>query len=152
MCKNDSVSKPCIYWPAARARRAWLRLKSSRPSKSACTTPKGLGPMARSKPTWPKHTGSRGRIPQCTLWYATAWAPNRSHPAGPIPKKPDEVSAFLTDLPTQLGAAAKTASERGYNQVRVFVQDESRIGLLPIVRHRITARGGSTHDQLRLSL
>src|ERR671930_1032048 len=50
--------------------------------------PKGLGPMARSKPTWPKHTRSRWRIPQCTLWYATAWAPNRSHPAGPIPKKP----------------------------------------------------------------
>jgi transposase len=40
-----------------------------------------------------------------------------------------------------LGAAAKTASERGYRQVRVLVQDESRIGLLPIVRHRITARG-----------
>jgi putative transposase len=48
---------------------------------------------------------------------------------------------FVTDLPTQLGAAAKTASERGYNQVRIFAQDESRIGLLPIVRHRITARG-----------
>src|SRR5919201_3779105 len=46
-----------------------------------------------------------------------------------------------TVLPTQLGAAAKTASEGGYNQVRVFVQDESRLGLLPIVRHRITARG-----------
>jgi hypothetical protein len=48
---------------------------------------------------------------------------------------------FVTDLPTQLGAAAKTASERGYNQVRLFAQDERRIGRLPIVRHRIKARG-----------
>ena len=38
------------------------------------------------KPTLPKNTGSRWRIPQFTLWYATACAPNRSHPAVPIPK------------------------------------------------------------------
>lgn len=51
------------------------------------------------------------------------------------------MSAFVTDLLTQLSAAANTASERGYTQVRVFAQDETRLGLLPIVRHRITARG-----------
>jgi transposase len=36
---------------------------------------------------------------------------------------------------------ASTAPKKGYSEVRVFAQDESRIGLLPIVRHRITAQG-----------
>jgi transposase len=35
----------------------------------------------------------------------------------------------------------QTAQQQGYWRCRVWVQDESRCGLLPIVRHRITARG-----------
>ena len=46
-----------------------------------------------------------------------------------------------TVLPTQLGAAAKIASERGYSQVRVFVQDESP---------RTTKLYERTSDQLSL--
>jgi hypothetical protein len=38
-------------------------------------------------------------------------------------------------------AQAESAKAKGYDHVRVFAQDESRLGLLPIVRHRITARG-----------
>ena len=34
-----------------------------------------------------------------------------------------------------------TAHQQGYQQWRVWAQDESRCGLLPIVRRRITARG-----------
>ena len=33
------------------------------------------------------------------------------------------------------------AQRQGYQQWRVWTQDESRCGLLPILRHRITARG-----------
>ncbi len=35
----------------------------------------------------------------------------------------------------------QAAQHRGYRQWRVWAQDESRCGLLPIVRRRITARG-----------
>jgi hypothetical protein len=35
----------------------------------------------------------------------------------------------------------RAAQQRGYAQWRVWSQDESRCGLLPIVRRRITARG-----------
>ena len=34
-----------------------------------------------------------------------------------------------------------SAQQRGYRQWRLWVQDESRCGLLPIQRRRITARG-----------
>lgn len=33
------------------------------------------------------------------------------------------------------------ASKHGYDRVRLWTQDETRVGLLPIVRHRITAKG-----------
>lgn len=80
--------------------------------------------------------------------HAKPKSPRRSHPKKTLRR----LACSSPTLPTQLGAAAKTASERGYNQVRIFAQDESRIGLLPIVRHRITARGVQPTIQLRLSL
>lgn len=38
-------------------------------------------------------------------------------------------------------STVQTAQPHGYTHCRVWVQDESRCGLLPILRHRITARG-----------
>lgn len=37
--------------------------------------------------------------------------------------------------------SVQAARQQGYTHWRVWAQDESRCGLLPIVRHRITARG-----------
>jgi transposase len=48
-----------------------------------------------------------------------------------------------------LATTASTATEKGYSEVRIFAQDESRMGLLPIVRHRLTARG--VHPTIRSS-
>lgn len=44
-------------------------------------------------------------------------------------------------LPTQLQRRVTSAQQQGYRQWRLWVQDESRCGLLPIQRRRITARG-----------
>ena len=44
-------------------------------------------------------------------------------------------------LATQLLTSLHIARQRDYTRCRVWTQDESRCGLLPIVRHRITARG-----------
>lgn len=41
----------------------------------------------------------------------------------------------------QLAEITQSATKQGYQSVRLFTQDESRVGLLPIIRHRISARG-----------
>jgi transposase len=48
---------------------------------------------------------------------------------------------FQATLPIQLRASVIRAYQQGYHQWRLWVQDESRCGLLPILRRRITARG-----------
>jgi transposase len=48
---------------------------------------------------------------------------------------------FQQTLPSHLLTHAATAHQQGYQQWRVWTQDESRCGLLPIVRRRVTARG-----------
>jgi hypothetical protein len=49
------------------------------------------------------------------------------------------VQAFPTALPTKL--AQTLVGNRGGLPVKVFAQDETRLGLQPILRRRITARG-----------
>jgi transposase len=51
------------------------------------------------------------------------------------------VAQFQATLRTQLQAHVEVAWQRGYTQWRLWTQDESRCGLLPIIRRRITARG-----------
>jgi transposase len=49
------------------------------------------------------------------------------------------VRQFLAELPTRLTAPCQERAAA--EPIRVFAQDESRVGLLPIVRRRITACG-----------
>lgn len=51
------------------------------------------------------------------------------------------MAQFQATLSAQLQAQITTAQQQGYPHWRVWAQDESRCGLLPIVRRRITARG-----------
>ena len=50
------------------------------------------------------------------------------------------MSQFQTDLPTLLHHQLEHCSPG--TPVKVFAQDESRVGLLPLIRRRITAGGG----------
>lgn len=52
-----------------------------------------------------------------------------------------EVAAFKENLALALASKSEQALSAGYTRVRLWAQDEARIGLLPIVRHRITAKG-----------
>jgi transposase len=51
------------------------------------------------------------------------------------------VAQFQATLSAHLQAQVTRAQHQGYQQWRLWTQDESRCGLLPIVRRRITARG-----------
>jgi transposase len=51
------------------------------------------------------------------------------------------VGQFQATLPTQLQTRVAGVLQQGYRQWRLWVQDESRCGLLPIMRRRLTARG-----------
>ena len=51
------------------------------------------------------------------------------------------MAQFQSTLSAQLHARVDSAQQHGYPQWRLWTQDESRCGLLPIVRRRITARG-----------
>jgi transposase len=51
------------------------------------------------------------------------------------------VAQFQSTLSAQLQERVDSAQQHGYPQWRLWTQDESRWGLLPIVRRRITARG-----------
>ncbi len=44
-------------------------------------------------------------------------------------------------MPETLATKVAEANRAGYLRVRLWTQDEARVGLLPIVRHRITAKG-----------
>jgi transposase len=70
-------------------------------------------------------------------------APGQTQVATSFPseKKPEEVAQFQAPLSAQLHAQVTRAQQRGYRHWHLWSQDESRCGLLPIVRHRITARG-----------
>jgi hypothetical protein len=60
--------------------------------------------------------------------------PRRSHE-----KKNDaEEAAFREELPDKLKALAK---DRDVENIRIPTQDESRLGLMPVARRRITAKG-----------
>ena len=48
---------------------------------------------------------------------------------------------FRATVKTRLRRRCAAAAAAGYQRVRLWTQDEARFGLLPIVRHRITARG-----------
>jgi transposase len=50
-------------------------------------------------------------------------------------KKPEETIAFIQDLPAQLAKIASRASQQGYKNVCVWVEDESRVGLIPTPSH-----------------
>ena len=63
-------------------------------------------------------------------------SPRPSHP-----KKEEEVTLFKQSLTDTIKGLISQAKEKGFEQVRLWSQDESRCGLLPIIRHRITARG-----------
>jgi len=49
------------------------------------------------------------------------------------------VTQFQTALPTLL--TQQLESRSSVDPIKVFAQDETRLGLLPVVRRRITARG-----------
>jgi transposase len=51
------------------------------------------------------------------------------------------VAQFQSTLSAQLQERVDRVQQHGYPQWRLWTQDESRCGLLPIVRRRITARG-----------
>ena len=51
------------------------------------------------------------------------------------------MTSFKLNLSDQLRALATHATANGFAQVRLWSQDESRCGLLPILRQRITAKG-----------
>jgi hypothetical protein len=51
------------------------------------------------------------------------------------------VAQFQSTLSAQLQERVDRVQQHGYPQWRLWAQDESRCGLLPIVRRRITARG-----------
>lgn len=51
------------------------------------------------------------------------------------------MAQFQSTLSAQLHARVDSAQQHGYPQWRLWTQDESRCGLLPIVRRRIPARG-----------
>jgi len=60
--------------------------------------------------------------------------PRRSHE-----KKNDaQEAAFREELPDKLRALAK---DRDAENIRILAQDESRLGLMPVTRRRITAKG-----------
>jgi transposase len=71
--------------------------------------------------------------------------PRKSH----IKKNESDVKAFKEDFPCQLKSVKETteATEsesnlvRVYDSIRVFSHDESRFGLMPITRRRITLEG-----------
>jgi hypothetical protein len=54
-------------------------------------------------------------------------------------KNPEAVRQFHTELPIRLTAQCKARTPD--EPIKVFAQDASRVGLLPILRHRITAGG-----------
>ena len=56
-------------------------------------------------------------------------------------KKPVDTVQFQHELPTLLVTSAKPARQAGWTAVKVFTQEETRIGWWPIVRHRLTACG-----------
>jgi transposase len=51
------------------------------------------------------------------------------------------VRQFQQTVAEQVQEHAHSAQQRGYERWRLWAQDESRCGLIPIIRHRITARG-----------
>jgi transposase len=57
----------------------------------------------------------------------------------PTQKSPEAVTQFQTTLPTVLTQQCKEHSSG--DTLKVFAQDETRLGLLPVVRRRITAWG-----------
>jgi len=84
---------------------------------------------------------------QVTLAYASVHAlvryKLRAKPKPPTSitrkKNSEAVTQFQTALPTVLTQQAKEHAAGG--PVKVFAQDETRLGLLPVVRRRITAGG-----------
>jgi hypothetical protein len=63
--------------------------------------------------------------------------PRRSHE-----KKNDaEEAAFREELPDKLIRLKTLAKDRDVDNIRVLTQDESRFGLMPVTRRRITAKG-----------
>jgi hypothetical protein len=59
--------------------------------------------------------------------------------AVPRKKSPEAVTQFQTTLPTVLTQQGKEHASGG--PAKVFAQDETRLGLLPVVRRRIMACG-----------
>jgi hypothetical protein len=70
-------------------------------------------------------------------------APGQTQDSAPLAseKNLDAVAQFHTPLSSQLLTAVHAAHQQGYPGCRMWAQDESRCGLLPIVRRRITALG-----------
>src|SRR5262245_28621397 len=72
-------------------------------------------------------------------WCGTNCTPNPNGLGPRTQKNPDAVTPFQTALPTIL--TAQLADHRDVGPVKVFAEDETRLGLLPVVRRRITACG-----------
>src|SRR4029450_3035219 len=72
----------------------------------------------------------------------TRRASGQAETASPVPRKksPDAEKEFPTAVPTKL--AQQLAGNRDRLPVKVFAQDETRLGLQPLIRRRITACGG----------
>lgn len=89
---------------------------------------------------------------QVQLAYSTVHALVRyklkAKPKTPRPshkkKDPEQVEAFVRTFAAQVAeakAAAPPPREGAFQRVRLFAGEESRLGLLPILRHRITLKG-----------
>ena len=64
-------------------------------------------------------------------WSGINYRPSSRRAALPSKKKPEEVAQFQATLSTQLQAQISRAQHQGYQQWRLWAQDESRCGLLP---------------------
>ena len=84
-------------------------------------------------------------IKRCTRWSATRCGRNCRCPGDRIEKHPEERATFPANfssiLQAKLTAGQSVLPPVTERPLRIFCQDESRFGLLPIQRRRITLTG-----------
>jgi hypothetical protein len=88
---------------------------------------------------WRTSPTSASALARSLRWPATNYKPRPKPRAVPIRKK-EGGAHFHHTLPTQLLNHVQAAPQQGYQPWRLWTRDESRCGLLPILRRRLTAR------------
>ena len=88
-------------------------------------------------------SGDVGVFERPCLGAVQAARQTKTAPALPRKKSLEAVTQFQTTLPTLLTQQLADRSSTG--TIKVFAQDETRLGLLPMVRRRITSLRGPTY-------